>query len=80
MISVLEDPDPTFAELNVPYQSQSSTFLKYSPVVLDYILNQDKTCYFVPRQVRTFPLSIGGYTYSVVMACVAYKDPSGKIC
>lgn len=79
-IDFLEYPNATAAELaaaSVPY---SGIFAKYSAAVLAYVLNNDKACHFIPRQVRTFPSSIANFTWAAVMKCLGYKDKGNTVC
>lgn len=79
-IDFLQYTNATAADLAAAFEPYRNIFVKYSPAVLDYILNNDKACYFIPRQVRTFPSSIADFTYAAVMRCIGYKDKDSKVC
>lgn len=80
MTSLLKETNPTFQELDVYGENFVDVGSKYSSAVQDYILNNDKSCYFTVRKVRINPTAIPDAVEAILTKCIGYRNKLDNRC
>lgn len=80
MADILKESSPTFVDVDVLYNTYGALLCVYSITLRDYILDNDKSCYFIPRKVRQSPLLAIDVMIAILYKCVQYKDGSDQKC
>lgn len=80
MSGLLEKASPKFVELDAYENSYIAVFAKYLPAVGNYILENDKTCYYPVRKARSSPLVIMNDVMGMLTKCIGHRDKSDKRC
>lgn len=68
------------AELEEFNQQYFAVLAKYNPAVREYILDQDKTCYFNVRKSRVNPLATTDAVIGILTKCIGFVDLSQHFC
>lgn len=71
---LLEKIYPTFAELDRLSQERKRLVLSYVPAIRQYVVDNDKSCYYIPRRVRPNPLKISLEVITILSKCIGYRD------
>lgn len=74
MTKLLEKPTPTFGEFDEYFKQYLDLQLEYRTAARNYILTNDKSCYYIVRKVRQNPLVIVEAVVSVLTKCIGYKN------
>lgn len=72
--NLLEKVRPTFVELDQLSQERKVLVLSYVPAIRQYVLDNDKSCYYVPRTVRPNPMKISMEVIAILSKCIGYRD------
>lgn len=79
-VDIIIGPNPTYAAVDQAIVEYRKVVTPYTNAVRDYILANNKPCYFVVRKARNNPIAIGDWTITVAKKCVGYKDSSKLNC
>lgn len=76
--TLLDKPRPKYNEFDKYDKQYQDLLAKLSPAVQNYILDNDKSCYFNVRTARPSSLLIAGDVLSIIFKCIAYVDVNNK--
>lgn len=76
LINLLKNKNVTVAKFNQVFSTYTSARDSYSLGIRNFILNNDKSCYYNARQSRQFPLFLTDAIYSVLVKCLQYTEKS----
>lgn len=71
---LLEKNSPTFVELDRLSHERKLLVRSYVPAIRQYVLDNDKSCYDVPRIVRPNPMKISLEAITILSKCIGYRD------
>lgn len=77
---LLDKANPKMTELEDFNQQYFALLAKYSPAVREYILNNDKSCYFNIRKSRQNPLATTDAVIAILTKCIGYVDLGEHFC
>ncbi len=77
---LLQKDSPKFVDIDQYIQRYIALLGPYGPHVRNYILDQNKTCYFPVRQSRITLLAIVDAIIGVLTKCVGYRDKLDQRC
>ncbi|XP_037049693.1 uncharacterized protein LOC119083984 [Bradysia coprophila] len=72
--NILMKVRPAFVELDQLSQEREVLVLNYVPAIRQYVLDNDKSCYYLPRTVRPNPMKISMEVIAVLSKCIGYRD------
>ncbi|KAG4076599.1 hypothetical protein HA402_001886 [Bradysia odoriphaga] len=79
--NLLQDPNPTYQKISEFRELLLAEIIfKNNDAISDYILKEDKKCYFTPQQLRRAPITIANYVTQILTKCVTYRDPANTYC
>lgn len=79
--SFLEEPNPTFKELEGPYNQMFDLVATTNDIVRKRVLGGgEKACYATPRRLRLAPTIIANYVLQIITKCVQFVDAKNSFC
>lgn len=73
MIKLLEKGSPQFNEFDEYFKQFEDLLTTYDLTARNYILSNDKSCYYTPRKVRQNPYAVVEAVIGILTKCIGYK-------
>lgn len=77
---LLESTSAKLTQVDTIVTKYNGLLAQYSPAVREFILTNDKSCYFNVRASRISPLTITDAVVAILTKCVQYVDVPNKRC
>lgn len=78
--TLLESTTSKLTQVDTMYTKYKVLLAQYNPAVRQFILSNDKSCYFNVRKSRISPLTITDAVVAILTKCIQYVDEPNKRC